>query len=392
MLDVNKPNKSDSVLEFGPDDGPVTEDPRHSYTIPSRYYTDSEVYEHEKAKVFSQNWWLVGHESRIPNPGDYVATRIFEQPIIAVRGKDNQIRAFYNVCKHRGHELALEESGHFSNLIVCPYHAWAYDFDGNLQRARSTDTLPGFQKCDFGLQEVRCESFLGFVFVNLAPDSPDLNDMVEDLGDSIRSIVPRQDQLTYSARYTYNISANWKVVTDNFLECYHCEKAHPALVDLMEMDTYEVTRRSWYSSHIAEAPKSNETQAYNFTKGDVDFGYAAWFFWPNTTFWAFPGEPNLMSLQIIPNGPHHTIEHLDVYLLDPEPSQQMKDAIAYMDSVLQPEDIGLCESAHRGLCSNGYNQGRLVVDPEKTEIAEWGVHHFHRLVVNALHANESTDS
>lgn len=384
MLDANKQHSTEDILRFRADDGPVTEDPRTSFTIPSRYYTDPAIYEYEKDRIFAHNWWLVGHESRLQRPGDYLTAQIFEQNLLVVRGKDNVIRGFYNVCQHRGHELALDEAGRFSNLIVCPYHAWAYSLDGNLERARSTDGLPNFKKCDHGLKSIRCESFMGFVFVNLDPDATPIEDMAEDLADSIRSIVPRQEQLTYSCRYTYDIAANWKVVIDNFLECYHCEKAHPALVDLMQMDTYKVTRRSWYSSHIADSPRSTETQAYNFQKGDVDFGYAAWLFWPNTTFWAFPGEPNLMSLQIVPNGPHRTTEYLDLYLLDPEPSQQMKEAVAYMDEILQPEDIGLCESAHRGLCSNGYNQGRLVVDPEREEIAEWGVHHFHRLVVDAL--------
>jgi len=384
MLTKDQVRDAQSALAFTDDDGPITDDPMRSYTIPARYYTDPDIYEYEKEQIFSKNWWLAGHESRLQQPGDYITQKIFEQNILVVRGNDGVIRAFYNVCQHRGHELALDDAGRFSKLIVCPYHAWSYTFDGALARARNTDELPEFDKCNFGLQSVRCETFMGFIFVNLDPQAIPLADMVEDLDDSIKSIMPRQNELTYSCRYTYDIAANWKVVIDNFLECYHCEKAHPALVDLMSMETYKVTRRTWYSSHIADSPRATDTQAYNFERGDVDFGYAAWFLWPNTTFWAFPGEPNLMSLQVIPNGPHRTTEYLDLYLLEPEISPQMADAVAYMDKTLQPEDIGLCESAQKGMCSKGYNQGRFIVHPDHPETAEWGVHHFHRLLVNAL--------
>lgn len=373
-----------SALAFREGDEPFATEPDRSFTIPARWYFDPEIYEREKAAIFERNWWLAGHVSRLREPGDYLMTRVFEQEVMIVRGRDGEIRAFYNVCQHRGHELVKDSAGRIKNLMVCPYHAWAYDLDGSLVRARNTEDLPGFDKCNFALAPVRVETFMGFVFVNLDPDAAPLGPQTEGLEDEVRSYMPRLDKLTYACRYEYRIKANWKVVLDNFLECYHCHPAHPALVDLMDMDTYKTRTHRIYSSHVAGAPRSNKTAAYDFEPGDVDFGYAAWLLWPNTTIWAYPGEPNILSLQIIPDGPEHTIEYMDCYLLDETPSKQMQDALTYMDEVLQPEDIGLCESVQRGLRSKGYNQGRFVVDRGLSELSEHGVHHFQKLVVDAL--------
>ncbi|MCB1434729.1 MAG: aromatic ring-hydroxylating dioxygenase subunit alpha, partial [Alphaproteobacteria bacterium] len=127
-------------------------------------------------------------------------------------------------------------------------------------------------------------------------------------------------------------------------------------------------------------------KAYSFEAGDVDFGYAGWFLWPNLTLWVYPGEANISALMMIPAGPDRTLETLDWFLPSTEVSDQVKAAMKYMDETLQPEDIGLCESVQRGLKSKGYNQGRFVVDPEHPELSEHGVHHFQKMVAEALKA------
>lgn len=373
-----------SVLAFRDDDRPFDKEPAKSFSIPARYYTDPAMLGIEYDKVFHANWWLACHVGRLKQTGDFVVVDIGDEQILIVRGRDDVIRAFYNVCMHRGHQITKEKAGRMSNLMVCPYHAWSFALDGSLVRARNTEAMPDFDKADYGLRPVRCEVAAGFVFVNVDGKAPDIAEVVEDLEAQIKSYVPALDDLVFSQRIEYRVNCNWKVMIDNFLECYHCTPAHPALVDLMDMDTYDVKTSRWMSSHVAGAPRTTNSAAYSFEKGDVDFGYAAWFVWPNVTIWAYPGEANVMTLQMIPDGPDHTIEYLDVYLKQPEPTQQMKDAIKYMDEVLQPEDIGLCESVFRGLKSKGFNQGRFVCDPEERNIAEHGVHHFHSLMMEAL--------
>jgi len=176
-------------------------------------------------------------------------------------------------------------------------------------------------------------------------------------------------------------------MVDNFLECYHCATAHRDFVDLVDMNSYRTITCGIYSSQIAAAPRSLDNSAFNFEKGDVDFGYAGWFLWPNLTIWIYPGETNLSVLQINPNGTENTIEIQDWFLPIPMPSKQQKDAMAYQKDVLQPEDISLCESVQRGLKSKGYNQGRFMVDRELTELSEHAVHHFQKMVFQSIGAD-----
>ena len=146
-------------------DKPVTADPAKSFTMPARFYTDNTVYEAEKEAIFYRNWWYAGHISQLAEPGQYLTATIHEQNIFIIRDKDNELHAHYNVCQHRGHEL-LSGQGQTKH-IICPYHAWSYNYDGSLKAARNSQNVAGFNKCDFALKSVRVEVLCGMVFVNL---------------------------------------------------------------------------------------------------------------------------------------------------------------------------------------------------------------------------------
>jgi phenylpropionate dioxygenase-like ring-hydroxylating dioxygenase large terminal subunit len=364
-------------------DVPVAGDPARAHTLPARYYCDPDIYQREKDAIFYRSWWLAGHESRLAAPGSYLTTRIHEQNVFVIRGRDGALRAFYNVCQHRGHEL-LEGEGKTA-VITCPYHAWCYGLDGKLRTARNTDGLADFDPAAFALPPVRLETFCGFVFVNLDPAAQPLAELTGGLEGEIRRYVPRLDELAFARRDDYDIAANWKVVIDNFLECYHCDPAHRDFVDLVDMPSYRSTCHGHYSSHVSSELRTASSSAYRIS-GGADFGFAGWYLWPNLTIWAMPGEANIATLQMIPAGPGRTREHLDWYCPGGDPGQELREAMTYIDAVLQPEDIGLCESVQRGLASFGYNQGRLVVDREESELSEHAVHHFQQLVLNALGA------
>lgn len=365
-------------------DAPFRFDPARSFTMPARYYSDSAIYEREKGAIFYRNWWCVGHNSQLPDPGAFTTLRIHEQSLVIIRDREGSLRAFYNVCKHRGHEL-LSGCGK-THMIVCPYHAWAYGLDGSLRSARNTEDLPDFDRADFNLEPIRVEEFCGFVFVNLDPDALSLAEQAGDLAAEIRHYCPRIDDLVFAQRDSYRVDANWKVLIDNFLECYHCHPAHKDFVDLVDMESYRSRVNGIYSSHVSGAARSTRNNAYDFEVGDVDFGYAGWYLWPNLTIWVYPGETNISTLQIIPDGPARTVEYQDWFTLEPEPSKQLRDAMAYQKDVLQPEDIALCESVQRGLMSKAYNQGRFVVDAGQSALSEHAVHHFQRMVMEALGA------
>lgn len=372
------------ILRMNKGDAPFSKEAARSYTLPARFYHDAEIYELEKDAIFSRNWWYAGHKSQLAEKGSYFTARIHDQSIFVGRGEGGELKAFYNVCQHRGHEL-LQGTGR-TNVIVCPYHAWGYDFDGNLRAARNSENMTGFNKCDFSLKPVRVEELCGLIFINLDNDAVPLNEQAAGLEDEIRRYAPNVDDVVFAQRDTFNVKSNWKVMVDNFLECYHCHVAHKDFVDLVDMDSYSTTVSGIYSSQLAGAAKSTDNSAFTFEKGDVDFGYAGWFLWPNLTIWVYPGEANISVLQMIPDGPNGTIEYQDWFLPAAKPSKQIAEAMAYQKDVLQPEDISLCESVQRGLKSNGYNQGRFVVDKTESELSEHAVHHFQSLVADALGA------
>lgn len=372
------------VLRLDAADAPFRADPSQSFTIPARFYHDPAIHELERTSIFHRNWWFAGHRGQIAEPGSYVTTKVLDQNVVVVRTRDGTLKAFYNVCQHRGHEL-VQGSGRKA-LLTCPYHAWAYDLDGQLRSARNTDRMAGFQACEFALKPVRVEEYCGLVFVNLDPQATPFAEQAGGLGDELRHYCPEIEQMVFAQRDTYGVDANWKVLIDNFLECYHCGPAHKDFVDLVDMKSYRSKVHGIYSSHCSDKVCSTQSRAYSFDSGRDDFGYAGWFVWPNLTIWIYPGEPNVSTLQMIPDGSERTIEYQDWFIPTSEPSKQLRDAMAYQKDVLQPEDIGLCESVHKGLKSKGYNQGRFVIDGERSELSEHAVHHFQRLVVEALGA------
>lgn len=375
-------NTSLPQLRLGDAERPVGTDAAESFTLPARFYLDPAIHELEKAAIFARGWWYACHKSQVAEPGCFLTVRVAGQGVIVLRDRAGGLRAFYNVCQHRGHEL-LEGRGR-TNLILCPYHAWSYDLDGALRAARNKERVKNFNPCDFALKPVRIEEFCGMVFVNLDAEAASFKMQSGDLETEIRRYCPQVDSLVYAHRHSYEVASNWKVLVDNFCECYHCAAAHRDFVDLVDMGSYRTKVHGIYSSQISNAARSTASNAYKFEKGTVDFGYAGWFVWPNLTIWCYPGEANLSALQIIPDGPSRTVEHLDWFLPTPEPSSQIRDAMAYMDQTLQPEDIRLCESVQRGLVSGGFNQGRLMVDSDRSEISEHAVHHFQRMVAQAL--------
>jgi choline monooxygenase len=269
-----------------------------------------------------------------------------------------------------------------AKLIVCPYHAWTYRLDGSLRAARGAEKLQGFDISELCLTSVRIEEFCSMVFVNLDPDAPTLAEASGALASEINTYAPNLDRLTFAHRLTYAVNANWKTVVDNFLECYHCPVAHKDFCTLVEMDTYKVTTHGIYSSHMAKAGRSAST-AYQ-VEGATVTDHAVWFLWPNMALMSYPGRSNFMVWKFIPTGPETTYEEFDFFFETAEPNQAEREAITYIDDVLQVEDIGLVESVQRGMRSRAFRQGRYVIDPQGSGKSEHAVHHFHGLVLSAL--------
>jgi phenylpropionate dioxygenase-like ring-hydroxylating dioxygenase large terminal subunit len=272
---------------------------RGAKSLPQRYFISAEVFAHEQEKIFSTQWVLVGHQSAIAQPGDYFISEVAKESLIVVRDKRGEIRGFYNVCRHRGSRLIENRNGRCA-AIQCPYHAWAYALDGRLLGAPHMDDVPGFNKADYSLQSVNIEIWEGFIFVNLAASGPLASSCILATSRSARPLprggtghvaVPDSSILSHShscaltgasrpslpagekrerrkqdgfvsledwfaplkgkfshwnmsilqpaKRIEYDVRANWKLMFENYSECYHCPGVHPQLQKVSPYDSAE---------------------------------------------------------------------------------------------------------------------------------------------------------
>jgi len=350
-----------------------------SHSINTRCYTDPGFLEIEQEQVFHRSWQFLCHVEKLRQPGSYVTMNVAGQPIVALRNRDGELRAYYNVCKHRGHEL-LSGEGQIKR-ITCPYHAWTYDLDGALVTAPRSEHLEGFNQKEICLSQVQVEIFCHLVFVNLDPDAEALANQSGALASEIMQYAPDLAKLTFATRLTYRIKANWKAVVDNFLECYHCPVAHKGFSSMIDMDTYKVKTHGIYSSHMAKA-RMGENSAYNIADATVT-DHAVWFLWPNMTLMRYPGRGNFMVWRFYPISAEETWEEFDFFFATAKADETEKEALRFIDEVLQPEDIGLVESVQRGMNTPAFNSGRYMVDVAGSGASEHAVHHFHGLILEA---------
>jgi len=199
-------------------------------TLPRRYYVSSEIFSEEFERIFTQRWLCVGREDRIPHPGDYFLQPVGNESIIVLRDRAGGFRSYYNVCRHRGTRLCEETHGRFSETIQCPYHAWTYSLDGRLIGAPSSGDIEGFSKADYPLNRVAVEAWEGFLFINLAEEPEPFARAYERLlGRFARFNLPN---LAAARTIEYDVHSIWKLLFQNYSECYHCGPVHPPLAKI----------------------------------------------------------------------------------------------------------------------------------------------------------------
>jgi Rieske 2Fe-2S family protein len=195
-------------------------------TLPARYYTDAAVFHQEMESFFAQMWICSGRNEEIPNPGDYYLCEVAGESIIVTRDGAGVVRAFYNVCRHRGTRMCREERGKLSGRIQCPYHGWTYGLDGKLIGAPHMEDA-NFRREDYPLHGVHCDSWDGLIFLNLSQSPEPLGVQLADLPQKFSPW--NMGGLRSYKRMTYDVKANWKLIIQNFNECLHCPILHPAL-------------------------------------------------------------------------------------------------------------------------------------------------------------------
>ena len=215
-------------------------------TLPREAYVSEAFHELERERIFRAEWLCVGREEALERPGEFLVVEPIGERLIVVRGKDGRLRAFHDVCRHRGSRLVLDDpppcdrprpAGRFRGSIVCPYHAWTYGLDGRLLGAPRFADVPGFDRSSYPLIPARVAEWRGFVFANPSGEAPDLAEWVGNLEELVAPWEP--ERLETMASCAYTVRANWKVIVENYHECYHCSSIHPALCRVTPPDSGE---------------------------------------------------------------------------------------------------------------------------------------------------------
>ena len=193
-----------------------------NHTLDQEFYTNDDIFDLDVKNIFNKQWVFVGHVSRIPNTGDYFLFNIGKESIIIIRDKDNNIYAHYNVCRHRGSHICIEEEGN-KKLLVCPYHAWSYNLDGTIKSARMMSD--DFNKKEWGLNKCNLNIFEGLIFINLSNKPNSFNEFISPTKKFIEFHGLSDAKIAH--RQIYPTEGNWKLTLDNFHECYHCQPSHP---------------------------------------------------------------------------------------------------------------------------------------------------------------------
>ena len=364
-------------------------------TLGGAYYTSEAVFADEQSRIFETTWCCAVRSSDVSNPGQFRKIQVGRESVLVVRGRDGVLRAFLNVCRHRGAQLCTESEGQVRRTISCAYHAWTYALDGKLVAAPNIATLTdetgmGIDRYKYGLVPVALTEWLGYAWVCLADEPPSFADEVmagvtHRLGDPAAIDHYEIGNLQVGHREVYDVAANWKLIVENFMECYHCNTIHPELVEVLPefarglAAQYYVGRGAEFGSEIA-----------GFTvDGSAGFGTL-----PGITedqdrrYFAITVKPavfvNLVPDHVIfhrmyPAAPGRTVVECD-WLYSPDVVAAGRDVSRSFELFhrVNLQDFEACERTQPAMSSRAYRQGGVLV-PAEHHIAE-----FHQWVVSRL--------
>jgi glycine betaine catabolism A len=348
-----------------------------SHTLPGAAYASEGVFAWEREHFFERSWVCVGRSADVAEPGDRKAVRVGRESFLLVRGEDHRLRAFFNVCRHRGHELAPVGECSSARIIRCPYHAWVYGLDGKLRGAPHFSTRPSFDASDYPLVDVALREWHGWAFINASGDAGTFEAHVGSLGDALAPYEP--ERLRGAARHDYVIEANWKIVTENYHECYHCPQIHPELCRVSPPDSgYNVVPDGAWVGGAMELMEGADTMSLDgHSDGVVLRGldgrrrrevlYVGLF--PNLLISLHPDY--VMTHRIEPLGPAASRIECE-WLFAPEALESLGFDPAYAADfwdITNREDWSACEAVQRGAASRGFHQGPLA--PDENEVYEF---------------------
>ncbi len=354
-------------------------------TLPSRWYLDPAFLDAEQERIFSRTWQWLGASAEVTNPGDFMTGGVGGEPLVAVRGNDEVLRGFYNVCKHRAGPVAVGHGN--APALLCRYHGWTYGLDGCLRRAREFEGVEDWDPATVALDPVTLAEWAPLVFANLDATAPAWSEVLGEIPTEIAEAGFDLGSMVSIERRDYTVNANWKVYVDNYLEGYHIPIAHPGLYRTIDYAAYLVETRRFHSrQHAPFRPGAGSVgdrdRRYLRTDGEEQALYY-WVF-PNLMLNLYPD--NLQLNVVLPIDHDHTLTIFEWFALPDlarERREAVDEAISFSDQI-QKEDIEVCEWVQERLGSRAYDTGRFSVAREN------GVHHFHRLVHEYLCADDKT--
>ena len=358
-------------------------------TLEQKYFVSPEIFAEEQENIFAKKWVLVGHQSQLAEAGDYFVAEVANESLIIVRDKGGEVHGFYNVCRHRGTRLREARNGHLS-AIQCPYHAWTYGLDGRLIGAPHMDQLPDFDKADYSLHAVNLALWEGLIFMNLADAGTRLRSEAaarQAPGDFIsleQWFAPLTGKFSHwnlpklrtAKRIEYDVKANWKLMFENYSECYHCPGVHPMLskvspYDSAENDLTEGPFLGGFMKINKSAGLTMSGKACALPVGKIENLQEVFYYsiFPNMLLSLHPEY--VMVHQLWPQSPERTLILCD-WFFHPDAFNRSdfkpEDAIEFWD-MTNRQDWHVCELSQQGIASRAYEPGPY--SPRESIPAAW---------------------
>ncbi|MFG3098848.1 aromatic ring-hydroxylating dioxygenase subunit alpha [Streptomyces sp. NPDC048202] len=345
-------------------------------TLPGRYYTDPEVFRREQEALLESMWFCAVRSADLDRPGAFRTVQVGRESVLVTRDRTGALRAFLNVCRHRGARLCTEESGEVRRSLQCPYHAWTYGLDGKLVAAPNLTSMPDVDRDRYGLIKVALREWLGYAWVCLADEPPSFEETVrhaavERLGDPAAIEHYGTEQLALGKRVTYDVRANWKLIVENFMECYHCATIHPELTEVLPefADGYAA---QYYVGHGAEFGAGVEGFTVDGSAGfgrlpevaeDQDRRYYALTVRPNVFVNLVPDH--VILHRMFPLAEDRTVVECD-WLYAPEVVASGADVSrsAELFHRVNVQDFAACERTQPAMSSRAYRGGGVLVPTE----------------------------
>ncbi|NUT49725.1 MAG: aromatic ring-hydroxylating dioxygenase subunit alpha [Saccharothrix sp.] len=358
-------------------------------TLPGNTYTDPTIFELEQEKIFEQMWFCAVRSADLPDAGNFRTVQIGRESVLVTRSRDGSLRAFLNICRHRGAKLCVEETGTVKRNFQCPYHAWTYGLDGKLVAAPNLTSMPDIDRVEYGLKTVHLREWLGYAWLSLADEPASFEETVqqdvrERLGnlDAIGNY--QVSELELGRRITYDVKANWKLIIENFMECYHCATIHPELTEVLPefADGYAAQYYVGHGAVFGDEIKGftiDGSEGFDTLDGvgsDQERRYYAITVRPQVFINLVPDH--VIIHRMFPMAPDRTIVECDwLYAKDVVATGKDVSRSVELFHRVNEQDFEACERCQPAMSSRAYAQGGVLV-PSEHHIGE-----FHRWVQEA---------